>query len=338
MAHDWLLVETLGSEPAVVAQGRHPEHLEPIASFVRRKHLAAVQTAIAESVQSGQPLTSITPKRRRVIRTEPVVMSDGCVHGVHVWTGPADEEPPERPIPGPSKWDLTLGVATATREALANRGEEPGDESAVERAFADDVPSREISPDETRMLAMAINAQPGQTVSGTLDLTDSNGKPIRIGFVARTGMETGSDGRDHLVARSMSWRADLEDPEMSNEVLAQRVVSGPARPGVHRALVDLNNRTLLKWLDEPCDFYDWRGGENGQARIHSDDDHRVRAMAEEFTDGPASGVLRLPGHDVDWVPVHVTVDRVELEPGTFAGLVSLRLPTVKELQAAGLRD
>jgi hypothetical protein len=337
MAHDWLLVETLGSEPAVVAHGRHPEHLEPIAAFVRRKDLAAVQTAIAESVQTGQPLTSITPKRRRVIRTEPVVMSDGCVHGVHVWTGPADEEPPERPTPGPSKWDLTLGVATASRESLANRGEETGDESTVERAFADDLPSREISPDETRMLAMAINAKPGQTVSGTLDLTDPAGKPIRIGFVARTGTETGTDGRDHLVARSMSWRSDLEEPEVPHDVLAKRFLIGPARPGVHRALVDLTNQTLLKWLDEPCDFYDWRGGENGQVRIHSDDDHHMRAMATQFADGPASGVLRLPGHDTDWVPVHVAVERVELEPGTFAGLVSLRLPTAKELKAAGLR-
>ena len=36
------------------------------------------------------------------------------------------------------------------------------------------------------------------------------------------------------------------------------------------------------------------------------------------------------------MPVHVTVNRVELEPDTFAGLVSLRLPTDDELAAAGL--
>ncbi len=337
MIHDWLLVETLGSEPAVVAQGRHPQHLEPIASFVRRKDLAAVQTAIAESVQTGQPLTSITPKRRRVIRTEPVVMSDGCVHGVHVWTGPADVDPPERPTPGPAKWDLTSAVATQTRESLDNRGDIPGDESSVERVFADDLPSHEISPDQTKLLSMAINARPGQTISGTLDLNDWQGNPIRLGFVARTGVESGTDGRDHLVTRAMSWRSDHEGPEVSDGVRAHRVLNEPARPGVHRALVDLNNQTLLKWLDEPCEFYDWRGGENGQVRIHHDDDHHMRTMATDFADGAASGVLRLPGHDTDWVPVHVTVDRVELEPGTFAGLVSLRLPTPKELKAAGLR-
>jgi hypothetical protein len=42
------------------------------------------------------------------------------------------------------------------------------------------------------------------------------------------------------------------------------------------------------------------------------------------------------GHDADWVPVHVTVNRVDLEPDTLAGLVSPRLPTDDELTAAGL--
>jgi hypothetical protein len=36
------------------------------------------------------------------------------------------------------------------------------------------------------------------------------------------------------------------------------------------------------------------------------------------------------------VPVHVTVNRVEIEQKTFAGLISLRLPTDRELAEAGL--
>jgi hypothetical protein len=43
--------------------------------------------------------------------------------------------------------------------------------------------------------------------------------------------------------------------------LAQQVLNGPAQPGVHRAPVDLNNGTLLEWLDEPCPSYDWGGEE-----------------------------------------------------------------------------
>ena len=62
----------------------------------------------------------------------------------------------------------------------------------------------------------------------------------------------------------------------------------------------------------------------------------MAAMTTEFADGATSRVLRMPGHDGGWVPVHVTVNRVELEPDIFAGLVSLRLPTDEELAAAGL--
>ncbi|ORB89072.1 PAS domain-containing protein [Mycobacterium persicum] len=336
MTHDWLLVETLGDEPAVVAQGRQLKNLVPITTFLRRSpHLAAVRTAIAESLQTGQSLSSITPKSDRVICTEPVVMSDGRVHGVQVWIGPADAEPPERPIPGPLKWDLTLGVATDTRESLLNSGKNPDVEVTYGRAFAEDLPSRELSPNETRVLAMVVKPEPGQTLCSTWDLTDWQGNPIRLGFTARSALEPGSDGRHHLVARAINWRAELKGPLVPVDDLAQKILDGLAQAGVHRALVDLNTWTLLKWLDEPCPFYDWRANEPDKPRVHPDDQQLITAMTMEFANGATSGVLRLPGNDTDWVPVHVTVNRIELEPETFAGLISLRLPTAAELADAG---
>jgi hypothetical protein len=338
MAHDWLLVETLGGEPTVVAQGRQLKNLVPITTFLRRSpYLAAVRTAIAESVQTGQALTSITPKRDRIIRTEPVVMSDGFIHGVHVWTGPADVEPPERPIPGPLKWDLTLGVATDTRESLINSGKNPEVDVTFGRAFAEDLPSRELNQNETKVLAMAVKAKPDQTLCSTWDLDDWRGEPLRIGFVARTILEPGPDGREHLVARAMNWQSELKGPEVSTDDLAQRILSGLAQAGVHRALIDLNTWVLLKWLDEPCPFYDWRSSVRGKPRVHPDDQELMSTMTRELSGGATSRVLRMPGHDDgDWVPVHVTVNRVEVEPDAYAGLVSLRLPTDDELATAGL--
>ena len=124
MTHDWLLVETLGTEPAVVAQGRRTKNLIPISAFLRRSpNLMAIQTAIAETVRTGESMSTITPRNDRVIRTEAVQMSDGRMHGVQVWIGPPDVEPPERLVPGPLKWDLTAGVATDTPESIYNSGE-----------------------------------------------------------------------------------------------------------------------------------------------------------------------------------------------------------------------
>ena len=339
MAHDWLLVETLGGEPAIVAQGRQLKNLVPITTFLRRSpHLAAVRTAIAESVRTGQSLTSITTKRDRVIRTEPVIMSDGHIHGIHVWTGPSDAEPSERPIPGPLKWDLTLGVATDTRESLTNSGKNPDVEVTFGRAFAEDLPSRELNPNETKVLAMAVKAQPDQVLCSTWDLTDWQGNAIRIGFVARTALEPGPDRQDHLFARAMNWRAEIKGPVVSADDLAQRILHGLAQAGVHRALFDLHNWTLLKWLDEPCTFYDWRSSDTDRPKVHPDDWHLISTMTRELANGATSRVLRMRGFDADWVPVHVTVNQVELEPDIFAGLVSLRLPSDEEIARAALPE
>jgi hypothetical protein len=49
-------------------------------------------------------------------------------------------------------------------------------------------------------------------------------------------------------------------------------------------------------------------------------------MAEEFTAGSTSGTLRMVANDGGWTPVHVTVNRVELDDGVFAGLATLRQP------------
>lgn len=333
MNHDWLLVETLGTEPVVVAQGRRMKNLVPISAFLRRNpHLAAIQTAITETVATGNSLASITPKSDRVIRTEPVTMSDGKVHGVHVWIGPADAEPPERPIPGPLKWDMTTGEATDTVESLANAGMDPAEERTHGRAFVEDLPSRDFNKDEARVLALAIDAAPGRTYCTSWDFNDKLGGFRRVGFVARTAMEPAEDGTDHLIARAMNLVGELDESDAPTDLLAQRILRGLSQQGVYRAIVDLGSWNLLKWLDEPCPHYDWRQG----VQFHPDDKPHLEPMAKEFETGSTSRVLRLPGTESGWVPMHVTVNRVELDNGVFAGLITLRLPTDAELAEASL--
>jgi Family of unknown function (DUF5628)/Domain of unknown function (DUF5593) len=339
MAHDWLLVETLGKEPAVVALGRQLRHLVPITAFLRRNpHLAAIQSAIAESLRTNQGLVSSTPHNDRVIRTEPVLMSDGRMHGVHVWSGPAAAEPPQRPIPGPLKWDMTLGVATDTPESLANIGRNLDVDDPEVRAFAEIWPPGDLNPNEGKALAAVVKSQPGHILCDTWDDTDWRGNHIRVSFVARHALEPGPEGRDHLIARGMNWRAEPAHPAQPSDRLAQQIVHRLAQPGVHRALFDPKNWTMLKWLDEPCPFYDWRRMATKAARMHPNDEAKMAAMTAEFAAGATTGVLRMPGYDGAWVPVHVTVNRVEVEAETFAGLVSLRLPTEADLSDAGLSD
>ncbi len=149
MTHDWVLVETLGNEPAVVAEGAYTKNLIPISTFLRRNpHLMAIQTAIGETVRAGKGLSSITSKNDRVIRTEVVQMSDGRIHGVHVWVGTPEQEPLPRPLVGPLIWDLAQRTATDTPESLQISGWDPERETTQGRAFADDLPRRDLNPNE----------------------------------------------------------------------------------------------------------------------------------------------------------------------------------------------
>ena len=107
---------------------------------------------------------------------------------------------------------------------------------------------------------------------------------------------------------------------------------------MHRALVDPVNWRLLKWLDEPRPFFDWHAREKGEQSVHPDDAIQMARMTMEFSNGSTSAVLRLRANDGGWTPVHVTINRFELEPDTFAGLLSLRLPTETELELVHFAD
>ena len=334
MTQDWLLVETLGDQPMVVAQGRQIKNFVPIAVFLRRNpNLAAIQTAIAETVASGTGLASITPKTKRVIRTEPVKMSDGCMHAVHVWCGPVDADPPERPVPGPFKWDITLGEGSATMDYFANAGMDAATESHSGRAFAEDIPSRSCVRDEAKMLSWTIDAAPGRTFSANWDFPDKQGTFRRVGWCARTLMEPAEDGTEHLIARALNIVEHVIESPLPPNAFADRILQGLAQPGVYRAVVDINNWTLLKWIDEPCPYFNWR-----DARMHpADREHLAQQMSEELGLGTTTAVFRLPGNtDGEWVPMHVMINRIELDGGVYGGLVTMRVPTEDELADAGL--
>ena len=330
MGHDWLLIETLGDEPAVVAQGRQLKNMVPLSAFLRRNpYLQVVAEAVKRTARTGRGVNRVLPGTDRVILAEAVRMSDGRVHGVQVWNGCVGEEPPERPVIGPLIWDLTSGVATDTAESLSNSGMDPSSERTHGRAFAEDLPRKSLNANEAEVLSLAIRCAPGDSICSTWDVTDRNGEPIKVGFVARANLETLPDGSRHLISRALNWRVERDGPAVAHDFLAQRILDGLAQPGTYRALVDLHSWILLKWLDEPCPYFNWR--QTGDPMVHPADEHLMPAMTTEFAHGPTSRVLRLKGNDGGWVPLHVTVSRVELDKKAVAALISLRLPTEAEL-------
>lgn len=327
-------METLGDQPAVIAQGRQMKNFVPVGVFLRRNpHLAAIQTAIAETVAGGHALVRTIPTTDKVVRTEPVQMSDGCIHAVHVWCGPADAEPPERPIPGPAKWDLTDQSVIDTAEALTNAGMDPAVEALEGRSYADDFPVREYNHDENEVLARTVSQQPGHTYVTTWEFVDKSGMFRRLGVAGRGLLETMADGSEHVIGRGVNLVIGVSEPACRPGNLAKRIIDGLSQPGLYRSIVDLKTWTVLKWLDEPCPYFDSRQ----RVGMHPEDWQRCsRRMIEELQQGSTCAVVRLPDKAGEWVPVHVTLAQVELEPDVYGGLVTLRLPTDDELAEVGL--
>ena len=158
-------------------------------------------------------------------------MSDGRIHGVHVWIGPPDIEPPDRPIPGPLKWDLTHGIATDTPESLFNSGRDPSTEATHGRAFAEDLPTRRSTRVRRRCCRMAIKPEPGRTFCSTWDVTDHEGEPITVGFVARVLLESGTTAVNvDLPGDELAQRAGRDRPSRPIDLGA----ANPQRTGAAR--------------------------------------------------------------------------------------------------------
>ncbi|OBB95802.1 PAS domain-containing protein [Mycobacterium sp. 852002-40037_SCH5390672] len=335
MGHDWLLFETLGTEPVVVAQGDRLRKYVPLTSFFRRNsNISEIRSIVSATVAQRQPLVKDTTGRRISIRTEPIIMTDGHVHGVHLWIGPPNIRPRARFLPGAVKWDLTAGTATDTPQALKNSGLNVELEQSEGRPFAADLPiGGAHNHDESKVIAAAINCKPGDTFCSTWNVTTFDGNPIRVSFVARANFELNEDGTEHLVARAMNWRAPREETRTSDFNLASQILEGMAQEGLHRALVDLETWNLLKWVDPPCPHIDWRSKHPDLPLVHPDDRPTMRFMAKQFTRQPAVGLLRLRSTDGRWTRMHVTIYQVALPDATPVGLICIRLPTPADLAA-----
>ncbi len=332
MDRDWLLLEVLGDGPVVVAQGPALRKFVPLGVFLRRNpNLKAITAVIDETVAHRRGVTRTLADGKTVVRTEAVIMNDGRVHGVHLWTGPRSARPAHRPLPGAVAWNITTGTASDTPQALANSGLDLSVENTDGRPFAADLPVGHINRDETQVLALSMSCKPGDTFGSTWDATSHSGERIRVSFVARGRVERQADGTEHLIARAMNWRVPQADTPVPEDDLAKQILRDMAQEGIHRALVDLRTWNLLKWLDPPFPHFDWRGGPGGQPLVHPDDDTVLRSMKQQFADGPAVGLLRLRAKGGGWNLVHSTVYRVHLLDDNYAGLISLRLPTPAEL-------
>lgn len=322
MSREWLLVEVLGTEPTVAAIGTQPRNLVPVAAVLRRnRHLPTIVAAIERCRASGTPIHEQTPAGDRSIHVHPVALTPDYVHGVQLWFGPTEDNPPPRPVVGAYRADMDLSTSTSTTEFAEVMGIDP-DNQAETRSLAEDFTRILPNENDLQMFSSVVNPASGASFCVSCPVSDDYGTVRYVLFAGRTLHESNGNGNVDRVSRSVVMRVD--DPEDEPRVmLAQQILEAVSTPGRHRAVLNISNFAILRWIDEPYPDLAWEYNPDAPAEIHPDDMANVRAMRFELANGTTSGNLRVRAKSGGWLSIHVSATRFELQEDAYAALATI---------------
>jgi hypothetical protein len=331
VAERWLLIETFGGEghhePTVIGIGSSPKGMVSMSSVLGRGHyLPDAMVLVARVIATGQPLRIASSNRARQMIGDPLIAFSGRVHGVHVWIGRPDEEPPPRDPAGAWYFNLTTGKIGGSDDLLDLYGV-PIDERRRERAIAEAFSRLTTNADEAAGLAVIVQARPGAEHQATWTVRRDDGQLRAANFACRAVQATNTDGRPEIVLRGITHDigpAETVPSAPTRMVLAQQVLAAQKEPGRHRAIVNLRTLSLLRWLDDPMPGIAWENDTTQPPGIHPDDLPLARRMRTALAGGVRiTDTLRLQSTIGAWTPVRVEASLMLLDEHTTAAYVVL---------------
>ncbi|USX56441.1 GAF domain-containing protein [Lentzea sp. HUAS12] len=337
MAAEWLLVETFGGarrEPTVLAAGSSPKNMVPLRSVLGRgPFLPDVLGAIARVVASRATVESRTSTGKRRVIAHPFLSYAGVVHGVHVWVGPIEEEPPARNPAGAWQINLTRHISSRSDDLLTlygTRADKWRNEHDLAELFA--YQRLQTNSDEAKALALIVNAKAGAEHLATWTVIRDDGVRRAVHFACRCVETRTPNGRIELVVRGITHDIGPAEsvpaaPPPVPVLLAQQVLAAEATPGRWRAIVDLRTMRLLRWLDKPMPGVAWTLDAPHRPAVHRRDLRSAIGMSNDLASyGRAEGVLRLRAENGGWMDVGVSAALMALDQHTTAALVTLTAP------------
>lgn len=337
MAADWLLVETFGGtrrEPTVLAAGSSPRSMVSIRSVLGRgPFLPDALGVIARVVEHGEPVEARTTNGKRRVIGHPLPSYGGLVHGVQLWIGPLEEEPPPRDPAGAWHINLARHVSSRSDDLLrlyGTRADKWRNEHDLAELFA--YQRLQTNSDEAKALALIVSATAGAEHLATWTVNRDDGERRAVHFACRCVEVKNPCGRVELVVRGITHDIGPAEcvpaaPPPMPVVLAQQVLAAEATPGRWRAIVDLRTMRLLRWLDNPMPGVAWTLGAPHRPAVHREDLRAAVGLSDELAvSGRAEGILRLRAEDGSWMQVGVSAALMALDQHTTAALVTLTVP------------
>src|SRR5215213_9290563 len=286
MANRWLLIETFGGEgrdePSVIGLGSTPKRMVPLPAVLGRgRYLEDVRALVSEVAERGTSVHATTKDGLRRLIGDPLVAYSGRVHGVYAWLGGMHEDPPMRDPVGAWYFNLTTGKIAGSDDLLDLYGVAPEDRRS-ERVIAEAFTRLTGNADETGALALIVNAPPGYEHQATWTVRRDDGQLRAANFACRAIREMAGEAAGEVVLRGITHDigpAATTPSAPPKLLLAQQVLTAERQPGRYRAIVNLRNLTLLRWIDDPMPGIAWENSAPFPPALHPDDLAKAKVMS-----------------------------------------------------------
>jgi hypothetical protein len=329
---EWLLVEAFGDhKPSVIGVGSTPKSMVPLRTILGRgRYLSDAEAAITSVTRDGETLHTPTQDGKRRVIAEPLASYRGDVHGVYLWIGGQDEEPPARDPAG--AWHFNLSTDTiGGSDGLLDLYGVPAGERRTERFTAEAFGRLVAGADEAAAFAKIVRSQAGEEHQAVWTVRRDDDQLRSAHFSCRAIAEQAQrpDGtsEQQVVLRGITHDVGpaAAPPGAPPVVLAQQVLAGLAEPGTHRAIVNVRTLKPIRWLDEPMPGIAWEyGTAEGLHWIHPDDLGEARKLVDGLARSSQSGRIRFRTTEHDWKQLAVTGNLVILDSNTNAALLTLK--------------
>ncbi|MEV6325971.1 GAF domain-containing protein [Nocardia sp. NPDC051787] len=324
--HNELLIETIGTEPRVVAENGRVRDFRKVSSVLRGAERSLVEDLVDDVVGSGQ--SAVRSGRNgaagKVYIGHPLVGVDNVVAGVQVLYGTDVSAQAARTAA--FQWELDIAGGpprlhlTGDFLDIVEMPQHERDRSVY--GPLDFLGRVARLPDLVRMWEAIVAARPEDSVAGTLMIRTGAGRP-RMLIYAQRYVSTDVGPRLRGICQDITASADIE--QLRIDMLDTAVASSAIEAqGMFGIIVDTRWPTtcVLKWLTPYAPGWG-HGVSTGQTPgMHPDDIVRVPGLVEEAIE---KGIVRAhvrvrSGLANGWVNANFVARLIDPEVSTTLGL------------------
>lgn len=327
-----LLVDTLGTEPVIVAEDGKERAFRKVSSLFRGPARTVVEEAIHDAFSKQEPLMRPVPDTAvsvlgRFCRAEPVIGPDRAVYGMHLLFGDGSEPGPARTV-GAYQWEIEipglpprLDMNTAAMDLM---GIPAHHRDRTVYGPLDYFAHMVRLSDVIQVWETVNSAAAGHASAGTFIV----GRPAGDGSVldrihySQRYVVTDSGPRLRGLCEGVSVQADMAAMRMELLDVAVRQTA-TALTHMFGVVGDLRwpaAPCVLKWLTPSIPGIG-HGVSTGQTPgFHPDDFPRILKMIDDVRHGPVDDYVRIRKGGGGWLRTHFTSNLIDPELSPTLGV------------------